>query len=254
MEKSNNTLFKFFKSISPYHLGFSIALYYLFLILFTDGIIWQQSQKLGEYKWSDLILYSLMSYPYWMLIASKSYLAEIADIKSGFKWSNVDLLPRSNVFFFTMTFLSGLLKMRIYQLWLLSFFIVCFWKTQNLALSIVIIIWLLIGVLNLTLMKIFFSYLSPRGYENLIAAFFHSTFWVLSGAAFPLSFLKISDSFKFYSPISLVVGLPLEIFLNPSISVHLPTLHITAIGIIWSIILYLINRTVEERWRTSFYV
>lgn len=139
-------------------------------------------------------------------------------------------------------------------MWLLALFGICFWKTHNLVLSLVIILWLLLGVLNLTLLKILFGYLSPRGYENLFASFFHSTFWVLSGAAFPLSFLNISNNLKFYSPISLVVGLPIEIFPNPHIANQLLILVITLVGLLWSFLIYRLNLFIENRWRSLFYV
>ncbi|MFD2172228.1 hypothetical protein [Tumebacillus lipolyticus] len=199
------------RGATPFDIGWSLLLYYLALVLVTDCFLWYSSGSLAGYQWKTLVVYSLLSYPLWMLIGLKGIGRQQSDLMEQAKWHAVDLLPGGPTAIFLGHHVGKVLKTKALYVWAIAFLSLAIYH-QNGPLEIGLAVGnIVIGSINLVLGGIIFRFYSPKGYSGLVGSIFHNTTWILSGAVFPLGMLSTSPWFYLLNPFSAAVSTPLNL-------------------------------------------
>lgn len=199
------------RGATPFDIGWSMLLYYVILVLATDCFLWYASGSLSGYQWETLVVYSLLSYPLWMLTALKGIGRQQSDMMEQSRWHSVDLLPGGPTAIFLGHHIGKVLKTKALYVWAITFLGLVIYH-QNGVMEIALAVGnIMIGSINLVLGGIIFRYYSPKGYSGLVGSIFYNTTWILSGAVFPLGMLSNSPWFYLLNPFSAAVSTPLNL-------------------------------------------
>jgi hypothetical protein len=248
------SIVKAFWLAEPYKLGIPVFFYFLVMIGITDGVIWYSAGTLGGMSWKELTLYSVLSYPLWMLLGSKGIAREQTDTLEQSRWFALDLLPARPTYVAMGHFLGKTFKTRALGLWFFIYFSLTLFRGVQMTTLLLAIAGILLGSYILCLGGWVFRLMAPKGYSHVFGATYYSLTWILSGAVFPLTFLTKSPFFYILNPYSSIITTPLMLVIHPTAPDQSQVLISSILGVlVWIIVLDRIGAVLERKRRAYFY-
>ncbi|MDP5274842.1 hypothetical protein [Chengkuizengella axinellae] len=246
--------FKIMKDTPSGYMHWKVLFYYMLLILITDCFIWYNAGSLNGYDWKFLVVYSLMSYPLWIIISLKGLGKEQIDLFESSKWHAVDLFPSGVTNVFLIHYLGKVYKDKWFYCWVTVYVFLSVSHGYGLITILLALLCIMIGSCNLILAGILTRYYSPKGYSNILSSMFYSLTWIFSGAVFPLG--MISNSFLFYilNPFGASISVPLSV-LDPTMVEGRDQLilYVLVGSIVWFFLFFKLCRGAENSQREKFY-
>lgn len=231
-----------------------LILYYSVLVLVTDCFIWFTAGSLAGYDWQYLVVYSLLSYPLWMIIVVKGAAKEQVDLIETSRWHSADLLPCGPTLLFIGHYIGKTMKQRSLHAWLLIYLTLVIVTGSELLLILLALVNLVVGAINLVVASILTKYYAPRGYSSVIQSIFYNVTWIFSGAVFPMGMISQSPWFYLLNPFSAAVSAPLMLLEGRGFDHTFPILLFQSLGsLAWFAILLLITLRAERVRRDKFY-
>jgi hypothetical protein len=205
---SFRSTFILMKSTPPFTLSWIVLFYFFFLVLFTDGLIWFSSEKLGAFHWQGLVVYSCFGSLLWNLLQTRGLARDLDDIITHGRWFSVGLLPLNPVAVLVGHSIAKTLKSIPLQILCLILGITHVLFGQNLLEIISALLCIYVGAVNITTLGIIALLLTPRGYGGLISAILANVFLIASGAVFPLTMLTTNKYLFLLNPFASAIAVP----------------------------------------------